>query len=485
MINWRSLLHVLSLLVAIVAMFMLAPIMVGIYFRELSSVYPFIYVLVAALAGALILYVLTRSNREFMFTTRDGFMLVSLSWIVVSAIGAVPFVLTGAVPTYTDAFFETMSGFTTTGASILTAIEGLPQSVLFWRSLTHWLGGMGIVVLVVAILPLIGIGGMPLIQAESPGPRVDKIVPKVRETAKILWIIYIGLSALETILLMLGGMNLIDALAHTFGTMATGGFSTKNASVGHYGSPYIQIVITVFMVLAGVNFGLYFILLKGDFRTIWKNTEFRVYIAIFFAASLLIALNLRIDNVYDSISASLRYAGFQAASILTTTGFATADFDLWPAFSKAVLFTLMFIGGCSGSTGGGMKVIRITAFYKLAKNEMKHLLNPRGVHVIRINGEPVKKDMIYTITGFIFLYMLLLLIITLAVTLSGVDLLSSFSTSLVTLGNIGPGFAKIGPTMNYQFMAPWVKWVLSAAMMIGRLEVYTVLVIFIPYYWKK
>lgn len=485
MINWRALLHVLSFIVIIVSLFMAAPIIVGAIYREWNSVISFSLTAVSSLTFFGLVFLKTRSSGRFSFTTRDGFLLVSLSWIIVSAVGSVPFVITGDIPSYTEAYFETMSGFTTTGASILTNIEELPYAMLFWRSLTHWLGGMGIVVLVVAVMPLIGIGGMPLIQAESPGPKVDKIVPKVRETAKILWGIYIGLSALETVLLLFGGMNLFDALTHTFGTMATGGFSPKGASVGFYPSPFIQIVITIFMVLAGVNFGLYFTLLRGDFKTLRKNTELRVYLVIFFGSTLLVMVNLLSSGFYTGAGKSLLFASFQTASILTTTGYATADFDLWPSFSKAVLFVLMFIGGSSGSTGGGIKVVRIVTFFKLASNEMKYLLNPRGVHTMRMNGEAIRKDMIYTVTGFIFLYTGLLLLITLAVAASGIDLLSSFSTALVTLGNIGPGFGKVGPTQNYHFMAPWVHWLLSLSMMIGRLEVYTVLIILTPRFWKK
>jgi len=485
MINWRTLLHVLSFIVIIVALFMLAPILVALYYQEWDCLKDFSLTMGLSLFLSLLIYILTRSKRTFRFTTRDGFLLVSLSWIVVSAVGAVPYMLSGVIPSFSEAYFETMSGFTTTGASILTAIEGLPFSILFWRSLTHWLGGMGIVVLAVAVLPLIGIGGMPLIQAESPGPRVDKIVPKVGETAKILWIIYLGLTVLETVLLMLGGMNFFDSITHTFGTMATGGFSPRNASVGYYSSPYLQNVITVFMVLAGVNFGLYYVLLQRNIKSLWRNTELKAYVGIFFGAMLLIALNLKGQGVYQGFGESMRYSGFQTASILTTTGYATADFDSWPYFSRAVLFALMFIGGCSGSTGGGMKVVRIVLFLKLALNEMKHLLNPRGVYKIRMNREPVKKDMIYTVTGFIFLYIFLLILITLIVTWTNVDLLTSFSTALVTLGNIGPGFGGVGPTMNYHFLTPGIKWVLSLAMMIGRLEVYTVLIILTPRFWKR
>jgi trk system potassium uptake protein len=485
MINWRALLHVLSFIVMVVSLFMAATIAVALFYGERLQAAAF----AAVSGGSLVLFgtllLLTRSRKQFMFTTRDGFLLVSLSWAVVSAVGALPFVISSTIPNFTEAYFETMSGFTTTGATILTAVEQMPYSLLFWRSLTHWLGGMGIVVLVVAIMPLIGIGGMPLIQAESPGPRVDKIVPKVRETAKILWIIYIGLSVLETVLLLLGGMNLFDAVTHTFGTMATGGFSPKNASVGHYGSPYITVVITLFMIFAGVNFGLYFALFRRQWSSLKKNTELRAYLFIFAAATLLIWFSLRKAGFYTDTGENLLHAGFQTASILTTTGYATVDFDLWPGFAKSVLFVLMFIGGSSGSTGGGIKVIRIMTLVKLSLKEMRYLLNPRGIHNMKINGETVRKDMVFTVAGFIFLYTALLFIITLAAAFSGIDLLSSLSTALVTLGNIGPGFGLVGPALNFHFMEPWLKWLLSAAMMIGRLEVYTVLIVLTPSFWRK
>lgn len=485
MINWRSILHVLSSIVLIVAFCMLLPAGVAFAYQEYAEAIDFLYVLGASVLIFGPIFLLSRTKEQMELSNRDGFMLVTLSWIAASAVGAAPFVLSGAIPSYTDAYFETMSGFTTTGASILSAIESIPYSMLFWRSLTHWLGGMGIVVLAVAILPLIGIGGFPLIQAESPGPRVDKIVPKVQETAKILWLIYVGLSVIETALLMYGGMNWFDAVTHTFGTMATGGFSPKNTSVGFYTSPFVHNVITIFMVLAGVNFGLYFVLLQGNLKSIRQNTELKVYIAIFAITTLLIAGNLYISNTYNDFGESVQYAGFQTASILTTTGYATADFDQWPFFARSLLFLLMFVGGCSGSTGGGIKVIRITALAKLAYNELKHILNPRRVQLIRMNKEPVKKDMIYTITGFVLLYLLSLLITTLAVAFSGIDVWSSFTTALATVGNIGPGFGLVGPSMNYSFMEPWLKWVLSFSMMIGRLEIYTVLVILTPGFWKK
>ncbi len=414
---------------------------------------------------------------------REGFLIVTFGWIFSSLAGALPFVISKQIPRFTDAFFETMSGFTTTGASILTDIEGLSHGMLFWRSLTHWLGGMGIVVLTVALLPILGVGGLNLLRAEAPGPSVDKMTPKIKETAKILWSIYLLFTVVETGLLMFGGMNLFDASTHTFGTLATGGFSTRAQSVGAFHSPFIHIVITVFMVLAGMNFNLYYKLVSGKVKDFFKDTEMRVYLSIFGITTLLIAVNL--INSYGTFGRSLQYAGFQTASILTTTGFATADFSLWPAFSRNILFFLMFVGGSAGSTGGGMKVIRLTALFKIGINEMKRMIHPKGIFLLRLNGEVVKKDIIYPIAGFILFYMALLLGITAVVSTGGYPILTSFTTALATLGNIGPGFGRVGPAENYSFFPDYIKWVLSAAMMLGRLELYTVLVILTPSFWKK
>ena len=484
MIQYSLIANILAALVSLVSLFMLIPAGIALYHGNSVGLIGFLGTIIPALIICVLVYLATRRYRRRYLRPQEGFLLVTLSWIFASAIGALPFVLAGEIPSYTDAFFETISGFTTTGASILTDIEAMSPSFLFWRSLTHWLGGMGIVVLTVAILPILGIGGMQLMRAESPGPTLEKISPKVAETAKILWMIYLGLTVLETALLMFGGMNLFDALTHTFGTLATGGFSPKAASVGHYNSAYIDIVITVFMVAAGLNFGLYYRALQGKFRDLIKNSEFIVYLAIFALSSVAIAISLN-RSVYESFSESLRYAGFQSATIITTTGYATADFDLWPAFAKYVLFFLMFVGGCSGSTGGGIKVIRIVTLFKQAVNEMKYLFRQRGVHLIRINGETVRKDFVYTVVGFVFLYFLCLMITAAIVASGGYDLLTSFSSALVTVGNIGPGFARVGPTMNYAFYEPYIKWALSAAMLIGRLEVYTVLVLFVPAFWRR
>ncbi len=483
MINIRVVLRVAAALLIIVSLFMLTSVLWALHYEEEGTTLAFLIPALATMAVAGVVLVVTRGP-FLSLSTRDGFLLVSLSWILATIVGAVPFTLSGAIPSYVDALFETMSGFTTTGASILTAIEPLPKSILFWRSLTHWLGGMGIIVLTVAIFPILGVGGLQLIRAEAPGPTVDKITAKITETAKILWLTYLALSAAETILLMVAGLDLFDALTHTFGTMATGGFSPKNASVGHYNSTFVDIVITVFMVSAGVNFVLYFKLLTGRFRTIARDTELKVYLAIFFVASLAVAVDLR-GARFSHFGESLRYSSFQVASILTTTGYATDDFAVWPVFSQVVLFALMFVGGCSGSTGGGMKVIRITTMIKQGWNEMRYLVYPSAVFPIRINGERVRKNIVYAITGFVALYIFLLIVTTLMVGLAGNDIVTSFTTALVTLGNIGPGFGSIGPTLNYAFYPDWIKLFLVLIMMLGRLEVYTVLVLFTPRFWRQ
>jgi len=478
----KIVLHVLSVIMLIISLFILLSTIVSLLYGEIESVFAFLKTIAIVVPFSGFIYFLTNSGKNHVLGTREGFLLVSTSWIASSLFGALPFVFSGAIPSFTNAFFETMSGFTTTGASILTDIEGLSHGMLFWRSLTHWLGGMGIVVLTVALLPLLGIGGIQLLRAEAPGPSMDKITPKITQTAKILWLIYVGFTVIEIILLMIGGMSVFDASTHTFGTMATGGFSTKAASVGAFNSAYIHIVITVFMVLAGMNFNLFYKLLSGNFRGFFKDTEMRVYILIFISITLLIGIDLL--GTYGSFGKSLQYAGFQTASILTTTGYATADYSLWPEFSKNALFFIMFVGGCSGSTGGGIKVVRIVTLIKLAFNEMKQMVYPRGVFTLRMNGLLMKKEIVYPIAGFYFLYIFLLLAVTLSVSSGGYDILTSFSAALATLGNIGPGFGKIGPALNYSFFPGYIKWILSIAMMLGRLEIYTVLILITPKFWR-
>ncbi len=482
--NIKQILRVVSVLLFIIAFFMLIPFSIALQYNEKEIFLSFLIPIFAIIIVCSFTLFVTRKNIKNTISTREGFLLVSLSWVSAAFISGLPFYISGAIPHFVDAFFETMSGYTTTGASILTNIEALPKSILFWRSLTHWLGGMGIVVLTVAIFPLLGIGGLQLIKAEAPGPTIDKITPKITETAKILWYIYLTLTISETLLLMAGGMNLYDSFTHTFGTLATGGFSPKNRSVGHYNSAYIDGVVTVFMILAGTNFILYFKLITRNFRSVFGNTELKVYLWIFFIAMLIITFS-NYGNVYETFGNSIRFAGFQAASILTTTGYTTTNYAQWPMLSQVVLFILMFIGGSSGSTGGGIKVIRMVTLFKQGWNELKYLIYPRAVFQIKLSGGTVTKDILHAISGFVFLYITLLLFTAFIVASGGNDILTSLSTALVTLGNIGPGFGKISPTGNYAFYPDYIKWYLSFIMMAGRLEVYTVLVLFTPKFWKK
>ncbi len=482
--NPKIVLRIVSYLLLIVCGFMLTAVAVALYFREFSVSLAFIQPVVATTLVAGIFLLVTRKSGRTNPSFKDGFLFVVGGWGMAALLGSLPFYLSGTIPSFCDAYFEAISGFTPPGASILTEIQSLPRAILYWRSLTHWLGGMGIVVLTVAILPLLGVGGLQLVKAEAPGPTVDKITPRIAETAKYLWYIYLGMTVAETLLLMGGGMDFFDALTHTFGTVATGGFSTKNTSVAHFNSAYIDWVITFFMVAAGMNFVLHFRLLTGNARSLFSNTELKAYFLIFVAATLMVACKLHLE-IYSGFAEALRYAAFQVASILTTTGYATADYESWPYMAQAVLFLLMFVGGCSGSTGGGIKVIRIVVLFKQAVNEMKYLIHPKAVFPLRLSGQAVRKNIVYAISGFFFLYITIVLLVTFVVTLAGVDLLSAVSTALATVGNIGPGFGVIGPTHHYAHFPDPVKWVLSFAMLAGRLELYTVLVIFTPMFWRR
>jgi trk system potassium uptake protein TrkH len=482
--NLRIVSRIISYLLLILCGFLLTAVGVAAVYREYAEFRAFLLPVVGTLLLAGGVLFATRSAQRSQPSFKDGFLFVSGGWAMAGLLGALPFYLSGAIPSFCDAYFETISGFTTTGASILTEIESLPHSILYWRSLTHWLGGMGIVVLTVAILPLLGIGGLQFVKAEAPGPTVDKITPRIAETAKYLWYIYLGMTVAETVLLQFGGMNFLDALTHAFGTVATGGFSTRNASVAAYNSAYIDWVITFFMVAAGMNFVLHFRLLTGHGRALFKNTELKVYLAIFTVATLLVAHDLHL-TIYKSVADAFRYAAFQVASILTTTGFATADYEKWPNLAQGILFLLMFIGGCSGSTGGGIKVIRIVTLFKQAFNEMRYLLHPKAVFPLRLSGQVMGKNVVYAISGFFFLYITILMVVTFLVSLAEIDLVSSLTAALATVGNIGPGVGMVGPTRNYAPFPDAVKWVLSFAMLAGRLELYTVLVIFTPTFWRS
>ena len=477
-------LYTVSALLLIAGVFMTSGVVVALIYDEREAISGFAAAVVIALLVGGSGFFSFRRHRNAILLTRDGFLVVVLSWLLVSAFGALPFVITGAIPSYTDAFFETTSGFTTTGATILPDIESLPYSVLFWRSLTQWLGGMGIVVLTVAVLPRLGIGGLKLMRSEAPGPTLDKLTPRVTETAKILWGIYLGLTVLQVAMLLLAGLGWFDALTHTFCTIATAGFSPRNRSVGAYDSAFVDLVVMAFMLLAAVNFSLYFQALRGHVRHLISNLELRVYIAMFAVAVVLVTLSVT-GSVYGSLGEGLRFASFQVASILTTTGFTTADFDAWPPLAKGVLMTLMLVGGCAGSTAGGVKVIRLVSLFKQGLNELKYLVHPQGIFTLKIGDRPVKKDILYPVAVFFFLYVSLVMVTALIVAGSGQDLVTAISTGLATVGNYGPGFGAIGPSHHYGHYPDLVKWWLSLMMLTGRLEVYSVLVLLTPAFWRQ
>ena len=479
-----AVLYTVCALLLLVGLFMISGLVVALIYGERDAVVGFAVASGIALACALSGFVSFRSYRDAALLTRDGFLVVVLSWLVVCAFGALPYVISGSIPRYPDAFFETMSGFTTTGATLLTDIESLPRSVLFWRSLTQWLGGMGIVVLTVAILPRLGIGGLKLMRTEAPGPTLEKLTPRVAGTAKILWLFYLGLTVMQVALLLAGGLPLYDALTHTFSTIATGGFSPRAASVGAYDSAFVDAVVTVFMLLAAVNFSLYFQVFRRNPAKLFSNLELRAFICIYVVAAALVTLSVT-GTTYDSLGRGVRFAAFQAASLLTGTGFTTADYDGWPNMARAVLLIIMFVGGCSGSTAGGIKVIRVATLFKQALNEFRRLIHPQGIFTLRIGDRRVKKDILYPVAMFFFLYIGMVLLTTLVVASFSPDLTTAFTTGLATVGNVGPGFGAIGPAQNYAFYPDAIKWWLSFAMLTGRLEIYSVLLLLTPAFWRR
>lgn len=477
-----SIIRINSMLLAIIAITMFLPAGVSIYYGEMNIFFSFLIPALAAIVVGIFFYFIGR-KKHLKLSSKAGFIAVATCWLSASLLGSLPFLISGCIPSFTDAFFESVSGYTTTGATILSDVESLPRAINLWRAQMHWLGGMGIVALTVALLPLFGVGGFQLIKAETTGPEKGKITPKITETAKILWFIYFGFTIVQTILLMIAGMDFIDALIHTFSTLGTGGFSSRNSSVGHYNSVAIDWICTTFMILSGVNFSLYFKLFQGKFKELGENSELKAYLAIIIVATLLIAISIK--PIYGSFMNALRYASFQASTIMTTTGFSTADYTQWPPFAQSIIFFLMFIGGCSGSTGGSIKVIRWVILGRQMKNELKRLLHPHGVFGIQLNKRPGRKDVVLNVAGFFYIYFIIVLITSLVAALGNADVITSFTTGLSLVGNIGPGFGKIGPIYNFSFYPAFAKWWFCVAMIAGRLEFYTMLILFMPSFWKK
>ncbi|MBP5435363.1 TrkH family potassium uptake protein [bacterium] len=468
----------LAFILLFIAFFMMIPCIMALKMGEHAVFQSFLIVACVTIAISLAFIYAVRNLRIHRLATRESFILVSLCWLSISLVSAIPPYLSGAIPNFASAFFEMTSGFSTTGATILTSIETMPKSIIFWRCFAHWIGGMGIIVLAVAIMPILGIGGMQLIKAEAPGPTVDKLSPRISETAKYLWGIYVGLTAIEIMLLRLGGMDYFDAIVHSFSTIATGGFSSKDASIAAYNSPFIEWIIIIFMFISGINFTVHYRIVIGKTVNIFKNSELLAYFAIAITATLLITLNLSVE-ASQPISLSIREAAFHATSILTTTGFSTTNHNNWPFFSRFVIFLLMCTGACSGSTSGGVKIIRIVLLFKLAVNELKYLVHPKAVLPIFLDGKNLKKDMIYPISAFVFLYAALVLATGALCAIGGINPETAIPVALSMVGNIG-----LGPFENYAFTPDWLKWILSFAMIIGRLEVFTVMVIFTRAFWK-
>lgn len=472
---------ILGRLLLIIGGSMILPLAWSFYYQEPSISAIFKSMIMTLLAG-LIITLLFKSDETIR--NREGFAVVTLGWIIVSLFGSLPYMFSGTFYSFADAFFETMSGFSTTGATVLTSIENLPKGILFWRSLTHWLGGMGIMVLVVAVLSQFGGGGVPVFKAESPGPMAERIKPRIQETAKILWVTYVIISFIETVLLVLGGMTFYDALCHTFATMATGGFSTKNQSVGYYDSAYIHWIITIFMFFSGANFALYYQAVVHRTNSFWKNEEFRFYLYIVVGATAIIFVNLML-NMPGGWERTFRESAFQVVSIITTTGFATVDFDKWPSLSRMILFILMFIGGCSGSTSGAIKVGRILILFKHTLVEISRLIHPRSVKYLKIGGKIVPDTLVINVLQFAFLYIAIFFTGAVIMGAFGLGFTEALTSVATSLGNCGPGLGSVGPTANFAHLPSLGKLFLSLLMLIGRLEIYTVLVLLTPQVWKK
>jgi len=481
--NFKITFKIIGFLLILNGIAMLTALPFSIYYNSNDFAAILISGIGTAILGSL-LWFFIKTDPDEDISKRDGYLIVTLGWIASSIVGTFPYLIHGSIPSFTDAFFETMSGFTTTGASILKDIEAVPPGLLYWRSMTHWLGGMGIIVLSLAILPILGIGGMQLFQAEVAGPSKDKIHPRVTETAKRLWGIYLVLTIAEIVLLLFGKMNLLDAICHSFGTLATGGFSTKNLSIAYYNSSYIEYVIIIFMFLSGTNFTLHYLALKGKLLNYFKDDEFRFYLIFVILIVTSAALYLIIHNSQTTESA-FRDSAFSIISILSSTGFVTVNYESWAKFFPEIFLILLLMGACAGSTSGGVKIIRYELLIKNSLNELKKLLHPNAVIPARHNGKAVSNEIISKIAAFVMLYMIIFLVASVVLSIIGLDLSSSMGAVAACLANIGPGLGTTGPSTNYSNVPVLGKWVLSIVMLLGRLELFTIIVLFSPSFWKK
>ena len=471
--------YIVGKMLLIEGFLLLFPAFVSFLYGEMEG----ISFLLTAMLLLLVSFLGSRKPENTAIYAKEGFLIVALAWVLWSVFGALPFLLSGCIPRFEDAFFEVVSGFTTTGSTILRDIEGLPKCMNFWRCLTHWVGGMGVLVFVMAVLPLSNKNSMFLMRAEIPGPTCDKLVPKARTTARILYTMYLGLSVAEVIFLLAGDMNLYQAVIHTFSTAGTGGFSDRNASVAAFNSAYIDGVITVFMLLFGINFNLYFLLLMKNVKGFFKNEELRNYLGIVAAAIVLITINIM--NLYGGVLHAFRYAAFQVVSVITTTGFVTANFDLWPEFSKTILLMLMIVGACAGSTGGGMKVSRIMILGRTITKETRQILHPKSVNVVKLDGKRLTNEETHGVYVYTICYFVILCVSVLLVSVDNFDFTTNFTAVLTTLNNVGPGLAKVGPVENFSAFSCFSKIVLSFDMLIGRLEILPIMMLLAPVTWRK
>ena len=480
--NYKIIIRVLGFLLFVEGIAMILALFIAMIYGEYDQNAFLISAGINVLLGGLIVFLTKNVNKDI--GRKEGYIIVSSVWIVFSFFGSLPYVISGAIPNFTNAFFETMSGFTTTGSSILADIESLPHGILFWRSITQWLGGMGIIVLSLAVLPVFGIGGMQLFMAEVPGPTPDKISPRIRQTAKTLWVIYLGFTVAEMLLLSVGGMPFFDAVCHSFTTMATGGFSTKQASIAHWSSPFIQYVIVVFMFFAGTNFTLSYLAIQGKFKRVFKDEEFKYYGLFVLSFSLIIFIGLLVTSQIG-VEQSFRNALFQVVSIITTTGYATADYLTWAPILTIIIFVLFFFGGSAGSTGGGMKIMRIVLLLKNSYYELRRMVHPHAIIPVKFNNHSVDAKIVTNVLAFFMFYFAIFGASTVIFSFMEPDMESAMGAVATSLGNIGPGLGNVGPAENFLHVKPLGKWFLSFLMLLGRLELFTVLVLFSPSFWKE
>ena len=479
--NKRMVFSTLGKLTLSEAILMVLPLIVALLYGEFKVALSFLIAIAVALVVGFALHKYFKPQNKIIYA-KEGFIIVAFGWLIMSIIGAFPFVLSGDIPSYIDAFFETVSGFTTTGASILRDVEALSHGALFWRSFTHWVGGMGVLVFIMAILPSISDRSIHIMRAEMPGPIVGKIVPRARETARILYVIYFAFTAIEVILLLIGGMPLFDSLVHAFGTAGTGGFGIKADSIASY-SPYLQWVITIFMFLFGINFNLFYLIWIRKFKSALVSEELWVYVGISLASVAIIAFN--IHSLYGTLGETLRVSAFQVSSIVTSTGYSTADFNMWPTLSKTVLIGLMFVGACAGSTGGGFKVARVIMLFKMIKQELRRIIHPRAVTAVKFEGKTVDKTTLSSVSSYLAIYLVFFIVTVLIISFEPFGFETNFTASLSCLNNIGPIFSQVDPFVSFANYSGISKIVLSFAMLFGRLEIYPLLIALTPTTWTK